>query len=295
MREARGKAEDLARLRGFTGPSDQVTRVDDTVAILVYVGLDVVNLAVAVHIHAVAVLVQRTVALQGAAVGVVDLLVAVEGVHGHAEGVNLDGVAHAASNTSHLDTGRGRVLHQRKFGDLVAVARSVEANFKVGRCVVHQHEVHRSFDTVVGHRTYVGQNAVGEVGARRNGHNAQEVVGVLLVHVNATVDAALQEAVVHSDVGRSGLFPLQVVVVGVRAQDVHPVVAKLVLRGSCAVAVVGDVAVVVVDVLLTGQTVAQAHLQVAEERLAREDVFLQNVPSQCRRGEQTPARFLGET
>ena len=114
---------------------------------------------------------------------------------------------------------------------------------------------------------------------------------MLDVEFQATGDAVVQEAVVHADVVRSGLFPLQVGAVATGLQQVSAVVHG---AGAAAEGIVGHIHIVTY-VLLAGYTIAQAQFQVGEHVTALlHEVLIDDAPSQGHRGEQTPAVVLAE-
>ena len=112
---------------------------------------------------------------------------------------------------------------------------------------------------------------------------------MLDVEVDRTVEATIEEAVVETDIGGSGLLPLDLGIVGGRLVHIVPLIAEEVLRLIAAEIVDRLIAVVGNAVLLTGHTISETKLQVADGLHLLEEGLLLDLPCQSDGGEDTPA------
>ena len=173
-----------------------------------------------------------------------------------------------------------------KTRDLVAVPCGVEADVPVPVAVLYSHGVDLELDTDILQVADVGVEVVRKVGACGHGGPVEQVLRLAIVEVGATVDAAVEEAVVDTHViGGRGL-PFQIGVVA-RGRDRRDPVGAEGIVAAHRVEDVGSQRRIVtgVEVLLARLAPAQAQLQnvaVAQERLVAD------VPAKCDRREQTP-------
>ena len=250
------------------------------------------QVAVAVRDHAVAVTVHEGV-LDRLAVRIIGLLVQEERARGIAHAVLLRVAAGADADAARLDVVVlvDALVTDRQLGELRILEGQVGADHQAGDPVADRVEVQAEFDTLVGHAADVGEQLVGEVGAHRDQHGVQQVLGVLPVQVEVTGNEVLGEAEVHADVGRDGLLPLDVGIVGARGQVEHAAVGThVVLRGRTGGhLVVGQVGIVGDAALLAGHAPAEAELELVHAPDILEERLLLDVPGQRGGGEQAPA------
>ena len=170
--------------------------------------------------------------LQRLAGFVIDLLEHVERVDGVAHLLNLDFVTNTAADATRLHTRIGGVVVGRQACNLVLVVGYIEADFPTEVLLLDGNEVQGNFNTLVLHIADVLQQIVGQVGTSRNGHEVQQVVGLTLVDIDATVDSVLQETEVKTSIVGRGLLPLNLGGIALRSDRNNDVVAEPVVRTS---------------------------------------------------------------
>ena len=208
---------------------------------------------------------------------------------------------------SHLVSGYGRVRTETygrghdafiigvvvggQLRDFAVVPRDVVTDGPGEVLRLDGHGVDVEFHALVLHLAHVGGNLVGEVRAGGGADCVQQVFRLLHIELQATVDAVVQETVVHSHVVRVRLFPLQVGAVAVGFQQVRTVVLRIVVRAEY---ILGQVHVVAY-VLLAGDTVTETEFQVGKYATGViHELLVDDAPSHGYGGEHTPAVVLAE-
>ena len=235
------------------------------------------------------------------AILVVTLLVSIEGVGCRANSVHLQVLT--------TGTGTGRVHKDCIVGIVVLVQLgevgilegTVETNTQALSCGADRVVVDRELNTLVTHRTYVGQKVGTKVRAHRYGYPVEQVFGVAAVDIDVTVDQATQNTEVYTEVVGSGGLPTDVRIVGRRSKHVRVDgvavfvgthvhhVREVVLREA-----VTSQELVVTNLLLTGRAIAQTYLQGREELLRLHKLLVEGVPSKSCRGEVAPTVALSK-
>ena len=177
-----------------------------------------------------------------------------------------------------------RPLVVREAGHLIGVVAHVERDVPTPVLGADDVGCNLKLDTLVLYRTHVG-NLAGDERRCRHIDAEQQVIGLLVVPVEAATDAAVEETKVKSDVVLGGLLPLQV---GIRIlcwQDDGDLVAayQIAVRRSCQCVE----RLVVADFLVAGDTEAVAKLQVVHGFPAPE-MLLADAPRCCCRREEAP-------
>ena len=108
-----------------------------------------------------------------------------------------------------------------KLGDLYVLEGEVSADLPVPVSCLDGDEVGRKLYTLVHHTSDVRGQLLAEVRSERNGNLVQQIEGVAVVSLDATADAVVQEAEVHTDVVGLGGLPFDVGVVCQRRQHVE--------------------------------------------------------------------------
>ena len=108
---------------------DQIVGINDSVAILIHIGLDVVNFTVGILVGTRIKAIELAVALNDFTVGIVAMLVGVEREHRVTNLMYLNGVAHAPINASDAYSLRSRIHYAGKLVNPVAVNCTVDAEF----------------------------------------------------------------------------------------------------------------------------------------------------------------------
>ena len=70
--------------------------------------------------------------------------------------------------------------------------------------------VDRELYTFVFHLTNITGNQVGKVGTRWSRYSIQQILGLLDIELNRTIDTTIQECIVNSHIVGSGLLPAQI-------------------------------------------------------------------------------------
>ncbi|MNL37661.1 hypothetical protein D3C87_1598190 [compost metagenome] len=132
---------------------------------------------------------------------------------------------------------------------------------------------------------------VAEIRANRNRNGIEQILGLLVINIHAPRQPVVEKAEIQTGIGRSGLFPFDVLIVGSRGSHVVKSVAELVLGCVGTYGVDTQVRIVGDPILIAGDAVAQTKFQVAE-RLERPGEFLLVEPPSQRHGwEYPPAVF----
>ena len=186
----------------------------------------------------------------------------------------------------------------RQLVDGVLVVRQVEGGLPLEVLGLHGHGVDGELDTAVGDVAHVGADPVQGIDAGRDGVAPDEVAGLLVVVLDATVDASAEECEVEADVEHSRALPLQVGVGVVLCLDaVHGVLGAVgqdILERVAVQAVGGDGVVGTEAHGVTAHAVAHAELQLVEHFLVLHKGLLGDVPGCRHGGEGTPAVVLAE-
>ena len=93
-------------------------------------------------------------------------------------------------------------------GNLVLVIRNVETNLPTQIFLLDGHYIDGTLDTLVLQVTYVHQQVVGEVSTSSYRNLIQQVLGLALVYIDATIDAVASETEVQTNVIGCCLLPL---------------------------------------------------------------------------------------
>ena len=231
---------------------------------------------------------------QRLAVSIVLLLVDEEGTRGIADGVDLYIRTRTTRDAPRGDTLIAGDFDSVELGDARAVGADVVAHIPRQALGLDGGSIDAELKALAGDITDVREDAVREVRPCRRGDLVQQVAGLLLVEVERTREAALDEAVVKTYVVGSRLLPVDIRIVGSGAEHIVILVAELIRRRIRAERVEGEVGVVPDTILLTRDTVAETELEVIDPRDVLEEVLLIHTPSQCQSGEDPPAVLLAE-
>ncbi len=185
-----------------------------------------------------------------------------------------------------------------KAGDFVLVVGNVEVAVPSEVLGNHGTGVDVEFKTGVLEVAEVDVTHVGEVRARRIVCPHEEVGGLTLIVLDATVDTVVEEREVKTEVPSGGFFPLEVGVVLFGVHDLYVVAVDGVCVALADESVVdrqvGEV--VAAEVLLACHTVVDTELEVVEDAAgAFHKAFVKNLPAESHSGEGTPAMVLAET
>ena len=144
----------------------------------------------------------------------------------------------------------------------------------------------------------VGLDIVEGIDNGRDRIAPDEVLGLLVVELDATVDAVVPESIVETDVEHGGRLPLQVGVGQLRGAEDGPGIALIIECATIPAAIEGAIgghARVGAEAQgITADTIADAELQLVEEVLVLHEVLLSDVPCSRNRGEGTPAMTRGK-
>ena len=181
----------------------------------------VIGAQVVIVEHTVVVLIDKQT-LDGASFLIIDLLEHIEHIG------RITNVVHhilesaiITRRTETTEVGRGSVIGQFKY--LVGVIGEVTADFPGEVLGLHRDGVDGELDTRVAQATDVVNHILCEVRTCRHlGLGINQVGGLAVVPVDATVDAVVGEAIVETDVPGCGGLPLQVRVVGIGLQELLP-------------------------------------------------------------------------
>ena len=172
--------------------------------------------------------------------------------------MDLYGIPYPTGNTTYLYPLVVGVRYFGQVGYFVLVEGYVETKVPAQVFFFNQTGIQGEFYPAVFDVPYVGQDLVGEVGARRYGDHTQQVLGFAGIHVNRTRYPATTNGPIDPGVQGFGLFPLDVGVITFGAQRSKEIVAKLVLRGRFTRRVARQIRVIATHILLTSNPVTQA-------------------------------------
>ena len=192
--------------------------------------------------------------------------------------MNLNGVTNTSGNATDQNALVGGIGYPGQLGDRSPVPGSVEPKFQVHFFVINGHGIDVPFDTFVLQVAHIGEDEVREIGAGDGGDDGQKIVGLLFVIINRTVDAVFEKAVIQTNVGAGGFFPLEVGVKALRAQHREEIVTKLVIGRRCALAVVGQIAVIANTVLLAGDAPTNAQLHIGDSGKVVKEAQIAHAP-----------------
>ena len=246
--------------------------------------------------NAIAVTVHQT-GIDGSAVLVVELLEQIEGVrsetlavHGGETGIATHGSAGGRTQEAfHFLCG--------ELGDFGVLEGNVAANAPMPVVGFYRNKVQGEFHTLVHHVADVLDGGVAEVLAQSGRSHIQQVKGVAVVNLHGTGDAVVDETEVQTGIPGFGGFPLQVLVIGLRSQDIDELSAHVVLhqdRGFLTIQGHGGI-IVVTDILLTGTAPSQAQLEGGHGIYITQEAFVLDVPCKGCGREDTPLVTLGKT
>ena len=157
--------------------------------------------------------------------------------------------------------------------------------------------IDRDFYASVGHLSYVGVDVVEWIDIGAHGIVPDEVPGLLVVELDATVDASPKEGIVDTHVEHAGRFPFQVLV-GILSGSQRIVFrggAIGVDEGELATGTIGGHGTVGTEPQgITAHAVAGTQFQVADDIIVLQPLFLGQVPCCTDRGEGAPAVVRAE-
>ena len=208
------------------------------------------------------------------------LLIDEEGTRRIAFGVDLHQRTRTPLDTARRHTLIARDVHSVELGDARAVGADVVVHIPGEALGLDRRSIDAQLEALTGDVTDIGKDTVREVSTGRRRDLIQEVAGVLLIEVECTRETALDEAVVQTHVVGSGLLPVDIFIVGSRAQHIVVLVAELILIGVGAERIEGKVVVVTDTVLLPRDTIAQTELEVIDPRYFLQEGLLVKTPSQ---------------
>ena len=183
------------------------------------------------------------------------------------------------------------VISTDELGDLVLV---------VGDIVIHRPEpvaalddlvIQSELDTGVAERSDIGSDLVAEVGTGCYVSCVDKVRSDTVVPVEASGKAVIGETEVETDIGRSRGLPVEVRVIGGRAEKLSATGDRIESVGTAGLFINGEIRIVgVLDVefLLTGLTPSETELEVAESLDILEEGLLLDLPGECEGREEGP-------
>ena len=176
----------------------------------------------------------------------------------------------------------------REVGNLVLVISKVVVNLPEPVLGLDGLDADGGFDTGILQRTDVLPCLVAECRHGHGGRIVQQVGGLAVVPVDAGRQTLVEEAQIKTYIISGGGLPLQVGCEVVGTVEHAGARDGIETVGACRHRVGGNPGVVVVHVLLSGLTPAEAELQVAQGVDILEEVLVLDSPGQCHRGEQRP-------
>ena len=186
----------------------------------------------------------------------------------------------------------GQFLHR------VLVVREVQRGLPLEVLGLHGDGVDGELNTLVLDVAHVGADPVQRIDVGRYGVAPDQVGGLLVVILDATVDAAAEESEVKTDVEHTRTLPLQFwvgVVLGLNAvHGIRSTIGEDVLERVGVQAISGNSVVGTEAHGITAHTVTHAEFQLVEQRLVLHEGFFGDVPCSRNRGEGTPAVLLAE-
>ena len=109
-----------------------------------------------------------------------------------------------------LSEGRRAILFVRQLVDGVLVVSKVDGGHPVEVLRADGVDVHRELDTAVGDLTHIGVDLAEGIDDGRDGVGPDEVLRLLVVKLDATIDAVMPECIVETKVEHGCRLPLQV-------------------------------------------------------------------------------------
>ena len=177
--------------------------------------------------------------------------------------VNLNLVTNTTRDVTSLNTSIAWIVTCCQTSNLVLVIGNVETNLPTQVLLLDGHYIEGTLDTLILQVTYVHQQIVGKVGTSSYRNLVQQVLGLALINIDATIDAVASETEVQTNVIGSCLLPLNLSSIALWSDWSDNGVTELIER-TCLVGMIGRNRriVTLVDVLLTGDTITQTKLQV---------------------------------
>ena len=119
--------------------------------------------------------------------------------------------------------------------------RQVDGGHPVEVLCADRVDVNRQLDTLVGNLTHVGRDGAEGIDIGRNGVVPDEVLGLLMIELDGTVDAVLEESEVDTDVEHTRALPLQVGVRVLRSSECAPALTIIIEEARCAISSVSGI------------------------------------------------------
>ena len=188
------------------------------------------------------------------------------------------------------EVGQERLYALAQRGYLVGVVCQVEAQLPSEVATFDDGTLDIQFDTLVGDRTDVTQHGV-EACHSLDGNVEEEVTGLLVVVIDRSVQAVVEETGIETHIERRGSLPLQVGVGHVlKDAGADTLAAQIVGAGH-------DVAgeLIITDFLVADHAIRGTELEVVDILTQVDPLLAVDVPRTTQRGEEAPTMVFGKT
>ena len=180
----------------------------------------------------------------------------------------------------------GRIVVEGQFGNFVLVVRDIITNGPVPVLCVNRMGSQRKFDTLVLQGSNICQQLVAEIRTSWSSYGVQEVVSLAIVIIQRTCYLVVQETEVQPYVISRGLFPFQILVIGLRGYQAIFCIAEIVVGTSLGVGIASHIGIIaVVEVLLSCDTITQTEFQIRNSLHIPQERLVVDAPCQSNRRE----------